>query len=177
MIHASSIKLELPTMAECHWDTPPVPSPLYVCWPPEADDSFNVRGEGQTKKEAYVDLCENLLEYHIDSLTDAEIEGWQMVIEELKEELGMEARWAESAGGVCLEVKNPPDHFCDPGGWRILAFITPNPRRTGFIAELNGRGVGLDFQFGHGSYRTLEDAKAALVRATGLEISDYSEDR
>jgi hypothetical protein len=88
-----------------------------------------------------------------------------------EEESVMKARWAESAGGLCLEVQNPPDHFCDPDGWRILAFITPNVRRTGFIAEIgSGEQIGVGLARRRGSYRTLAEAKAMIVEATGVEI-------
>lgn len=85
----------------------------------------------------------------------------------------LKGRWADSAGGVCLEVQNDEHHFCDPNGWRILAFITPNVRRTGFIAEIgSGQMIGVSYGYAcrRGTYPTLEEAKAMIVKATGVEI-------
>lgn len=83
----------------------------------------------------------------------------------------LKGRWTESAGGWCLEVQNDANHFCDPLGWRILAFITPNVRRTGFLAEIgSGQAIGVGFGCRRGSYRTIEEAKAMIVKATAVEI-------
>jgi hypothetical protein len=45
-----------PFIEECSFDALPVPGPLWVCYPPGADDAFTVSGLGQTKQRAYVNM-------------------------------------------------------------------------------------------------------------------------
>ena len=51
-------RTDVPTKEQCHWDLPPVPRPLFVCWHPESDDCWNMMGSGQTPDEAYSDLID-----------------------------------------------------------------------------------------------------------------------
>jgi len=94
----------------------------------------------------------------------------------VEEDEPLKGRWTESAGGLCLEVQNDEHHFCDPGGWRILAFITFTYRRNAFIAEIgSGEQIGVGLSCRRGTFPTLQAAKDMVVKATGVEILEEEE--
>jgi len=84
----------------------------------------------------------------------------------------LKGRWAKSSGGWCLEIQNDEFHFCDPLGWRIIGFITPNARRTGYLLQITGDALALDFgRLPRHSFETLAEAQAAAIKATGVEVA------
>lgn len=77
MIELNPNTIRIPSLAECHWDMPPVPEPRYVCWHPASDDCFNISGCGQRlMAEAYCAMLDSLYEHYCDEMTDEQDAIW-----------------------------------------------------------------------------------------------------
>lgn len=87
-------EIRIPTLDECRFEPIEVATPKdrldasaelearirgaahgrMICWPPDGDDSFTVRGEGGSRLEAYRDLLSELVTYSYEQCdNDAEI--------------------------------------------------------------------------------------------------------
>ena len=109
------------------------------------------------------DMCSDCCEAKATEI----VEGNKVCADCAKDYETLKGRWAKVSGGWVLEVENGPDHFCDPNGWRILAFVTPNVRRTGWIYEIgSGLQIGVGLACRRGTYQLLEDAMATVEKAT-----------